>query len=113
MLQIHAGAYLIEAANPRHEHEWEVWERVRLPEGKIIIPGVVSHCVSLVEHPELVAQRILRYARILGRENIIAGTDCGFGTSAIGDEVHPDVAWAKLRSLVEGARIASETLWLR
>src|SRR5579864_1924435 len=99
MLRIRAGAYSIEAANPRHDHEWEVWEHVKLPAGKVLIPGVVSHCVSLVEHPELVAQRIVRYAKIVGRENVIAGTDCGFGTSAIGDEVHPDVAWAKLRAL--------------
>jgi 5-methyltetrahydropteroyltriglutamate--homocysteine methyltransferase len=111
MLRVRAGAYSIEAANPRHEHEFEVWERVKLPEGKILIPGVVSHCVSLVEHPELVAQRIVRYARILGRENVIAGTDCGFGTSAVGDQVHPDVAWAKLGALVEGARIAAKALW--
>jgi 5-methyltetrahydropteroyltriglutamate--homocysteine methyltransferase len=111
MLQVHAGAYSIEAANPRHDHEWEIWERIKLPDGKILIPGVVSHCVSLVEHPDLVAQRIVRYAKAVGRENVIAGTDCGFGTSAVGDEVHPDVAWAKLRALVEGARIASTALW--
>jgi len=111
MLNVRAGAYSIEASNPRHEHEWSVWENVKLPDGKILIPGVVSHCVSLVEHPELVAQRIVRYAKVLGRENVIAGTDCGFGTSSVGDEVHPDVAWAKLSALVEGARIASKELW--
>lgn len=111
MLTIRAGAYAIEAANPRHDHEWEIWERVKLPDGKLLIPGVVSHCVSLVEHPELVAQRIVRYAKAVGRDNVIAGTDCGFGTSAVGDEVHPDVAWAKLHALVEGARIASGVLW--
>lgn len=111
MLQIRAGAYSIEAANPRHDHEWEIWERVRLPAGKVLIPGVVSHCVSLVEHPELVAQRIVRYANVVGRENVIAGTDCGFGSAAAGDQVHPDVAWAKLRALVEGARLASAQLW--
>ncbi len=111
MLQIRAGAYSFEASNPRHEHEWEVWEQVKLPDGKILVPGVVSHCVSLVEHPELVAQRIMRYAGIVGRENVVAGTDCGFGTSAVGDQVHPDVAWAKLRALVDGARIASKALW--
>ncbi len=111
MLQIRAGAYSIEAANPRHEHEWELWREVTLPDQKILIPGVVSHCIHLVEHPELVAQRILRFAGVVGRERVIAGTDCGFGTSGAGDEVHPDVAWAKLRSLVEGARIASEKLW--
>ena len=96
MLKIRAGAYLIEAANPRHEHEWQVWQEVKLPDDKILIPGVVSHCVHLVEHPELVAQRIERFAGVVGRERVIAGTDCGFGTSGAGDEVHPDVAWAKL-----------------
>jgi 5-methyltetrahydropteroyltriglutamate--homocysteine methyltransferase len=111
MLQVHAGAYLIEAANPRHEHEWQVWQDVPLPDGKVLIPGVVSHCVQLVEHPELVAQRIERFAKVIGRERIIAGTDCGFGSSGAGDEVHPDVAWAKLQALVEGARIASRNLW--
>ena len=111
LLQIRAGAYLFEAANPRHEHEWEVWREVKLPDDKILIPGVVSHCVHLVEHPELVAQRLVRFAEVVGRERVIAGTDCGFGTSGAGDEVHPDVAWAKLRSLVEGAEIASRRLW--
>ena len=89
---------MIEAANPRHEHEWQVWQDVKLPDDKILIPGVVSHCVHLVEHPELVAQRIVRFASVVGRERVIAGTDCGFGTSGAGDEVHPDVAWAKLRA---------------
>jgi 5-methyltetrahydropteroyltriglutamate--homocysteine methyltransferase len=111
MLKIRAQAYLIEAANPRHEHEWRLWQHVKLPDGKILVPGVVSHCVHLVEHPELVAQRIVRLANVVGRERVIAGTDCGFGTSGAGDEVHPDVAWAKLRSLVEGARLASRELW--
>jgi len=113
LLQINAVAYLIEAANPRHEHEWAVWKDVRLPDGKILIPGVVSHCIHLVEHPELVAQRIVRFAEVVGRERVIAGTDCGFGTSGAGDEVHPEVAWAKLKSLVDGARIASKRLWPR
>jgi len=111
MLRINAGAYLIEAANPRHEHEWQVWQEVKLPDDKILVPGVVSHCVQLVEHPELVAQRIERFAAVVGRERVIAGTDCGFGTSGAGDEVHPEVAWAKLAALVEGARIASGRLW--
>jgi 5-methyltetrahydropteroyltriglutamate--homocysteine methyltransferase len=111
MLQVRAAAYLVEAANPRHEHEWAVWQEVKLPDGKILIPGVVSHCVHLVEHPELVAQRLIRFADVVGRERVIAGTDCGFGTSGAGDEVHPDVAWAKLRALVEGARIASQRLF--
>ncbi len=113
MLQIRASAYLIEAANPRHEHEWQLWQDVKLPEGKILVPGVVSHCIHLVEHPELVAQRIVRFADVVGRERVIAGTDCGFGTSGAGDEVHPEVAWAKLRALVEGARLASERLWAK
>ena len=111
MLQVRAAAYLIEAANPRHEHEWQVWQDVKLPDGKILVPGVVSHCTHLVEHPDLVAQRLVRFAEVVGRERVIAGTDCGFGTSGAGDEVHPDVAWAKLRALTEGARIASRTLW--
>jgi 5-methyltetrahydropteroyltriglutamate--homocysteine methyltransferase len=111
MLKVRAGAYLIEAANPRHEHEWEVWRDVKLPDDRILVPGVVSHCIHLVEHPQLVAQRILRFADVVGRERVIAGTDCGFGTSGAGDEVHPDVAWAKLAAMVEGAQIASRTLW--
>lgn len=111
MLRIKAQGYSIEASNPRHEHEWEVWETTKLPDGKFLIPGVVSHCVEQVEHPELVAQRIVRFAHVVGRENVIASNDCGFATSAAGDEVHPDVAWAKLASLVEGARIASKKLW--
>jgi 5-methyltetrahydropteroyltriglutamate--homocysteine methyltransferase len=111
MLQVRAGAFVIEAANPRHEHEWQIWEEMKLPDDKILIPGVVSHCVHLVEHPELVAQRILRFAGVVGRDRVLAGTDCGFGTSGAGDEVHPDVAWAKLKALVEGAGIASRKLW--
>jgi 5-methyltetrahydropteroyltriglutamate--homocysteine methyltransferase len=111
MLKIKAQAYSIEASNPRHEHEWKVWEEVKLPEGKVLIPGVVSHCVYQVEHPELVAQRIERFAGVVGRENVIAANDCGFATAAAGDEVHADVAWAKLKSLVEGAEIASGRLW--
>ncbi len=111
MLEIRAGAFLIEAANPRHEHEWQVWEEVRLPDDKVLIPGVVSHCIHLVEHPELVAQRLIRFANLVGRERVIAGTDCGFGTSGAGDEVHPEVAWAKLAAMVEGARLASRRLW--
>lgn len=109
--QVQAGAYVFEAANPRHEHEWELWRETKLPDDKILIPGVVSHCIHLVEHPELVAQRLNRFASAVGRERVIAGTDCGFGTSGAGDEVHPDVAWAKLRALVEGAAIASAKLW--
>jgi 5-methyltetrahydropteroyltriglutamate--homocysteine methyltransferase len=111
MLKINAGAYSIEAANPRHEHEWQLWESVTLPDGKLLIPGVVSHCIMLVEHPDLVAQRIVRFAKLIGRERVVASNDCGFATSAAGDEVHPDVAWAKLEALVEGARRASAQLW--
>jgi 5-methyltetrahydropteroyltriglutamate--homocysteine methyltransferase len=111
LLQVRAGAYVFEAANPRHEHEWELWRDAKLPDDKILIPGVVSHCIHLVEHPELVAQRLIRFAGAVGRERVIAGTDCGFGTSGAGDEVHPDVAWAKLKALVEGAAIASKKLW--
>jgi 5-methyltetrahydropteroyltriglutamate--homocysteine methyltransferase len=111
MLKIKAQAYSIEAANPRHEHEWEVWKEVKLPPGKILIPGVVSHCVYQVEHPELVAQRIQRFASVAGRENVIASNDCGFATSAAGDELHPDVAWAKLKSLSDGAGLATKRLW--
>jgi 5-methyltetrahydropteroyltriglutamate--homocysteine methyltransferase len=111
MLRIKAQVYSVEAANPRHEHEWQVWEDVKLPAGKILMPGVVSHCVTLVEHPELVAQHLIRYAGVAGRENVIAGNDCGFATAAAGDEVHPDIAWAKLAAMVEGARIASRKLW--
>jgi 5-methyltetrahydropteroyltriglutamate--homocysteine methyltransferase len=111
ILQVHAGAYSIEAANPRHEHEWRVWEGHRLPEGKILIPGVVTHHLTTVEHPRLVADRIIRYAGLVGRENVIAGTDCGFAQNAGIQRVHPTVMWAKFESLVEGARIASEELW--
>lgn len=111
MLKVKAQTYVIEGANPRHEHEWQIWEDVKMPDDKILMPGVVSHCVHLVEHPELVAQRIGRYADVVGRERVVAGTDCGFGTSGAGDEVHPEIAWAKLAALVEGAKIASERLW--
>jgi 5-methyltetrahydropteroyltriglutamate--homocysteine methyltransferase len=111
MLRIHAGAYSFEAANPRHDHEWRVWEGADLPDDKVVIPGVVSHCITLVEHAELVAERICRFASVLGRERVIASNDCGFATSAAGDEVHPDVAWAKIDALSEGARLASRRLW--
>ena len=111
MLKVRAQGYSIEAANPRHEHEWKIWNEFKLPEDKLLIPGVVSHCVYQVEHPELVAERIEKFAGIVGRERVIAGTDCGFATSRAGDELHPDVAWAKLKSLVDGAAIASARLW--
>jgi 5-methyltetrahydropteroyltriglutamate--homocysteine methyltransferase len=111
ILKIRAGAYSFEAANPRHEHEWKVWKNVRLPDGKILIPGIISHSTILVEHPELVAERILRYAEIAGRENVIAGSDCGFATFAGSKEVHPSIVWAKFKALSDGARIASKQLW--
>jgi 5-methyltetrahydropteroyltriglutamate--homocysteine methyltransferase len=106
MLLVKARAYLIEGANARHEHEYEVWESVQLPDGKVLVPGVVTHSTDVVEHPQLVAQRIQRFAALLGKENVIAGADCGFG-----DRSHPQIAWAKLRSLVEGAELASKTLF--
>ena len=111
VLQVRAGAYLIEAANPRHEHEWRVWRDVKLPEGKVLIPGVISHATNIVEHPELVAQRLVRLARIVGRENVLAGTDCGFAQSPFAKRVHESIMWAKLRSLSEGARLATAELW--
>lgn len=111
ILQVRAGAYSIEAANVRHEHEWRVWENARLPEGKVLIPGVITHHTGTVEHPRLVADRIIRFARIVGRENVIAGTDCGFAQADTIQRVHPSVMWAKFESLVEGARIATKELW--
>ena len=111
ILQVNAGAYSIEAANPRHEWEWEVWERAKLPDGKILIPGVITHHTTTVEHPRLVAQRLERFARILGRENVIGGADCGFAQTSHIKRTHPEVVWAKFGSLVEGARIASERVW--
>jgi 5-methyltetrahydropteroyltriglutamate--homocysteine methyltransferase len=111
ILRVNADAYSIEAANVRHEHEWRVWEDVKLPEGKMLIPGVVTHHTISVEHPRLVADRIIRYAQIVGRENVIGGTDCGFQQGARIERVHPSIMWAKLQSLAEGARIASQELW--
>ncbi len=108
MLRVKAGAYLIEAANSRHEHEYHLWEDVKLPDGKILIPGVVTHATNQVEHPELVAERITRYADRLGRENVMAGADCGFGS-----RIHPELGWAKLASLAEGAALASDRIWKR
>jgi len=106
MLTINAGAYSFEAGNVRHEHEWRVWEDVKLPEGKLILPGVVSHATNVVEHPELVAERIVRFANQVGRERVIAATDCG-----LGGRVHADIAWAKLEALAQGADLASKQLW--
>jgi 5-methyltetrahydropteroyltriglutamate--homocysteine methyltransferase len=108
MLKVHAGAYSLEAANPRHEHEWKLWQETKLPDGKLLIPGVVTHHTNVVEHPEVVADRIVRYANVVGRENVIAGTDCGMGF-----RVHPQIAWAKLKALSEGAALASRALWTR
>ncbi|MCZ6673079.1 MAG: cobalamin-independent methionine synthase II family protein [Verrucomicrobia bacterium] len=112
MLRVNAGAYSFEAGNPRHEHEWKVWEEVKLPEGKLILPGVISHSTPLVEHPELVAQRLVRFANAVGRENVIASSDCGFASFASSEqEIHPRIVWAKFANLAEGARIASQSLW--
>ena len=113
MLRINAGAYSIEGANPRTRARVAGLGDGQAPDDKVLIPGVVSHCVELVEHPELVAQRIERFASVLGRERVIASNDCGFGTAGAGDQVHEDVAWAKLAALSEGARIASKRLWSR
>ncbi|GIG27321.1 cobalamin-independent methionine synthase II family protein [Cellulomonas denverensis] len=106
MLEVNAGAYSFEAGNVRHEHEWKVWQDVTLPDGKVILPGVVSHATNVVEHPELVADRIERFAGLVGRENVIASTDCG-----LGGRIHPQIAWAKLRTLTEGAELATRRLW--
>jgi 5-methyltetrahydropteroyltriglutamate--homocysteine methyltransferase len=106
-----AGAVSFEAANPRHAHEWRVFENVRVPDGKLIVPGVIDSTTNFVEHPALIAERISRYARLVGRENVIAGTDCGFGTWVGQAAVDPDIVWAKLASLAEGARLASRELW--
>jgi 5-methyltetrahydropteroyltriglutamate--homocysteine methyltransferase len=111
VLQVKAQAYSIEASNPRHEHEWQVWRETKLPQGKILIPGVVNHATNIVEHPELIALRLKNFAGLVGRENVIAGTDCGFSQSWNSARVHPEVQWAKLEALVEGARIASRQLW--
>jgi 5-methyltetrahydropteroyltriglutamate--homocysteine methyltransferase len=111
ILQVRVGAYVIEGANPRHEHEWKVWGNVKLPSGRILVPGVISHATNIVEHPELVAERIVRIAKLLGRENVIAGTDCGFAQGPFYRRVHPSIMWAKLEALAAGARIASKELW--
>ncbi len=111
MLGVNAGAYSFEAGNPRHEHEWRVWEMAKLPAGKVLIPGVITHASNLVEHPEAVAQRIGRFAGVVGRENVIAGADCGFASFSTSCEVHPSVVWEKLSALAEGARLASKELW--
>jgi 5-methyltetrahydropteroyltriglutamate--homocysteine methyltransferase len=114
VVTIRAGFYSFEMSNPRHEHEWRVWEHVKLPEGKVLIPGCITHASVIVEHPELVAERIVRLAGIVGRERVIAGSDCGFAsTLAPGQppEVEPEIVWAKFESLVAGARLATQALW--
>jgi 5-methyltetrahydropteroyltriglutamate--homocysteine methyltransferase len=113
IMKINAGAYSFEAANPRHDHEWRVWKDVKIPNDRILIPGVVTHSSVLVEHPQLVADRIMNFASVVGKERVIAGTDCGFATFAGQHEIHPSIAWAKLKSLVDGAQIASKALWGR
>ena len=107
IMKVNAQAYSIEASNPRHDHEWKVWENVDFPDGKILVPGVIGHASDFVEHPELVAERLIKYANIVGRENLVAGTDCGLGTR-VG---HPEIAWSKFEAMAEGARIASQQLW--
>lgn len=111
-LKARPSAISFEGANPRHEHEWKVFEEVKLPEGKLIIPGVIDSTTNFIEHPELVAQRTVRYARLVGRENVIAGSDCGFGSAVRADPtVEPEIVWRKLEALAEGARVASQELW--
>lgn len=112
VLQVNAGAYSFEGANARHEHEYHLWERLKLPDGKILIPGVITHTSNVVEHPELVAERIARFAALVGKENVIAGVDCGFSSQASAlTEVNPRVIWAKLQALAAGAELASSLLW--
>jgi 5-methyltetrahydropteroyltriglutamate--homocysteine methyltransferase len=109
IFSVRASAYSIEASNPAHEHEWNVFETVKLPQDAVLIPGVVGHCTDFIEHPELVAQRLVRYARLVGRENVMAGTDCGIGSRVS----HPKIAWAKLKAISDGARLATKELWGR
>ena len=111
MLKLNVGAYGIEAASPRHEHEWQIWEDIKLPDGKVLVPGMISQSTNIVEHPELVAWRIKNFASLVGRENIIAGVDCGFSQDWDAIRVHPEIQWAKLQALTEGAAIASRELW--
>jgi len=110
VLRVRAGAYSIEAATPRHSWEWRVWEEVKLPEGKILIPGLIAHTTAVVEHPETVAERLMTFARVLGRERVMAGADCGFAQGALYQRQHPTVMWAKFAALAEGARLASRRL---
>jgi 5-methyltetrahydropteroyltriglutamate--homocysteine methyltransferase len=111
VLKVNVGTYSFEAANPRHEHEWQVWKSVKLPAGKSLMPGVITHSTNIVEHPELVAERLQRFASVVGRDAVIAGTDCGFSQSPLAGRVHYSIMWAKLKCLAEGAKIASRQLW--
>jgi 5-methyltetrahydropteroyltriglutamate--homocysteine methyltransferase len=112
VLKVNAGSYSFEAANPRHEHEYHLFERIKVPEGKVLVPGVITHASNIVEHPELIAERIIRFARLVGRENVIAGADCGFSSQALyTTEVHPTVIWEKFKAVRQGANIASRQLW--
>jgi 5-methyltetrahydropteroyltriglutamate--homocysteine methyltransferase len=112
LLKVNACSYSFEAANPRHEHEYHVWERIKLPDDKVLIPGVITHASNIVEHPELIAERLVRFARLVGRESVVAGADCGFSSQATySTEVHPTVVWAKFAALRDGARLASKQLW--
>lgn len=111
VLQLNVGQISLEMANPRHEHEWRIWEDIKLPEDKILLPGLVSHSTNVVEHPELVAERIVRVAKLVGRENVIASTDCGFAQGPFARRVHESIQWAKLSSVVEGAKLATRALW--
>jgi 5-methyltetrahydropteroyltriglutamate--homocysteine methyltransferase len=113
VLRVNVRGYSLEMANPRHEHEWRLWETVKLPEHKMLLPGVISHATNIVEHPELVAERVVRLANLVGRDNVIASTDCGFAQGPFARRVHPSIMWAKLAALAEGARIASRALWGR
>jgi 5-methyltetrahydropteroyltriglutamate--homocysteine methyltransferase len=111
IMKLKVGAFVIEGANPRHEHEWRVWEEAKLPKDVVLIPGVISHATNIVEHPELVSERIVRLAKLVGRENVIASTDCGFAQGPFHRRVHPSIMWAKLQALVDGAKLASKELW--
>jgi 5-methyltetrahydropteroyltriglutamate--homocysteine methyltransferase len=111
MLRVNAQAYSVEAATPRHSWEWRVWRDVKLPAGKILIPGVIAHTTAVVEHPETIAERLVNFASVVGRERVIAGADCGFAQGALYQRQHPTVMWAKFQALAEGARLASQRLW--
>ena len=114
MLKINAGSYSFEAANPRHEHEYHLFERIKVPDGKVLCPGVITHASNIVEHPELIAERILRFAKLVGRENVMAGADCGFSSQALyRTEVHPTVVWEKFKAMRQGADLASRQLWAK